>query len=148
MTREIGISELSNSQIAAHSRYYISCLFSRERCTYSNFCVIIFWFCFLYFVFDIYIIWFLGSNKTWFSERFPFLSRHELLLLVQFLFCFNVFIFYIFIWLPNLILIIIIIIMIIFIIIVVFIVIVIIIFSYSMLSTFIILVFIYFYIFV
>ena len=29
-----------------------------------------FLFCFLYFVFDICIIWFLRSSKTWLSERF------------------------------------------------------------------------------
>ena len=50
-------------------------------------------FCFFYLVFDIYIMWFLRSNKRWLSERFSLLSRYELLLLEHFLFCFNVFIF-------------------------------------------------------
>ena len=53
----------------------------------------IFLFSFLYFTFDVYIMWFLHSNKRWLSERFSFLSRYELLLLEHFLFSFNVFIF-------------------------------------------------------
>ena len=55
--------------------------------------IIIISFCFLYLLFDIYIMWFLRSNKRWLSERFSLLSRYELLLLEHFLFCFNVFIF-------------------------------------------------------
>ena len=67
--------------------------FSRERCTYNNFCFIIlfFLFFFLYFVFNIYMTCFLRSNKTWLSERFSLLSRHELLFLEHFVFYFNVF---------------------------------------------------------
>ena len=70
----------------------------KEICTYSNFCFIIcFLFflilCFLNFAFDIYIMWFLCSNKTWLSQRFFLLSRYELVLLEHFLFCFHVFIF-------------------------------------------------------
>ena len=38
-------------------------------------------FCFLYFVFDIYVMWFLRSIKICLSERFSLLSRHGLLLL-------------------------------------------------------------------
>ena len=68
--------------------------FYGERCTYKNFCFIIYFilsfsFCFLYFVFDIYIKWFLHSNKTWLSECFPLWSRHELFLLEHSLFCFT-----------------------------------------------------------
>ena len=68
----------------------------RDAPTYKNSCFIVYFilsfsFCFLYFVFDIYIKRFLRSNKTWLSERFPLLSRHELLLLEHFLFCFNSF---------------------------------------------------------
>ena len=55
--------------------------------------IIIISFCFLYLLFDIYIMWFLRSNKRWLSERFSLLSRYELLLLEHFLFCFNIFIF-------------------------------------------------------
>ena len=70
----------------------------RDGPTYKNSCFIFYFilsfsFCFLYFVFDIYIKRFLRSNKTWLSERFPLLSRHELLILEHFLFCFNSFIF-------------------------------------------------------
>ena len=68
----------------------------REICTYNNFCFIIcFLFflilCFLNFVFGIYIVWFLCSNKTWLSQRFSLLNRYELVLLEHFLFCFHVF---------------------------------------------------------
>ena len=71
----------------------------REIITCNNFCLIIFLllllllFCFLYLLFDIYIMQFLRSHKRWLSERFSLLSRYELLLLEHFLFCFNVFIF-------------------------------------------------------
>ena len=60
---------------SVHCRYYKTYLFFKERCTYSNFCVIIFFyflFCFLNFTFDIYIMWFLSSNKTWLCESFCF----------------------------------------------------------------------------
>ena len=70
----------------------------REITTCNNFCLIIsllflLLFCFLYLLFDIYIMQFLRSHKRWLSERFSLLSRYELLLLEHFLFCFNVFIF-------------------------------------------------------
>ena len=69
--------------------------YTREISTYNNFCLIIFiififLFCFLYLVFDICIIWLLLSNKRWFSERFSLLSRYELLLVENFLFCVSV----------------------------------------------------------
>ena len=92
--------------------------------------MIIFLFCFLYLVFDTYIMWFLHSNKRWLSERFSLLSRYELFFIEHFLFCLNVFVF---IWLPIFVLILIILIMIIFVIIVFVIVITIIISSFSML---------------
>ena len=74
---------------------------AREICTYNNFCIIIFFvslcfvfcFCFLNFALDIYIMWFLRSDKTWLSECFSLLSRYELVLLEHFSFYFNVFIF-------------------------------------------------------
>ena len=92
--------------------------------------MIIFLFCFLYLVFDTYIMWFLHSNKRWLSESFSLLSRYELFFIEHFLFCLNVFVF---IWLPIFVLILIILIMIIFVIIVFVIVITIIISSFSML---------------
>ena len=90
MTREIEISELSISWIAVHDKCYITCFYSRERyAPATTFTLFIFIICFLYFVFDNYILWLLGSNKTWLSERFSFLSRHKLLLLEYFLFYFK-----------------------------------------------------------
>ena len=102
-------------------------------CFFSNFvdCTL------LYFVFDIYIICFLCSNKTWLSERFSLLSRHELLLLEHFLFHFNVFIFlYDFIPILILIIIIIIIVFIISFVIINFVIVIAITFSFSMLFNF------------
>ena len=60
--------------------------FFRERYgTTTTFILsLVFLFCFLNFVFDIYIIWFLRSNKTWLSERFSLLSRYEWVLLEHF----------------------------------------------------------------
>ena len=46
-------------------------------------------FCFLYVVFDIYIMWFLHSNKAWFYERFSLLIFPFSL----FLFFLNIFIY-------------------------------------------------------
>ena len=54
---------------------------------------IYFYFWFLHFVLDIYISELFRSNKTWLSESFLLLSRHELLLLEHILFFFNDFIF-------------------------------------------------------
>ena len=80
----------------------------REICTYNNFCLIIYLFIIIINIITIAIIviiiiiisilflilmGFLHFNKVRLSERFSLLSRSKLLLLKQFLFCFNVFIF-------------------------------------------------------
>ena len=83
--------------------YYIPHLFflyPRDISTHNNFCltifiIFIFLFCFLCLVFDIYIMCVTFTfNKRWFSERFSLLSRYEVLLLENFLFCFSVLNFY------------------------------------------------------
>ena len=96
MTREIRISELSVSRIAVHGRYYIThpFFFLEKYAPTINFCYSIDYGFYsvsytLFLTFNFF--WFLSSNKTWLSERFPLVSKYELLLLEQFLFYFKSF---------------------------------------------------------